>query len=477
MTPTEFVTGLLVGFLAVVASLHAVLRRRNPNAALWWIGVVWTVPILGPALYYFFGINRIERKAARLRRHAQIEKKAQFPALSRAEKEKSFQVEFGNLGSLAQLVERVIHLPLLSGNRITPLINGDEAYPAMLNAIEKAEKSIGLSTYIFENDPSGGFFIDALARAAARGVEVRVLIDDVGSGVKWRSVFNELRAHKVSVAYFLPTFVPWRMAYMNLRNHRKILTIDGHLAFSGGMNISQNHVLKTNPQHPAQDIHFQIEGPVVSQIQDAFRLDWHFTAGEELSGAAWFPELTSIGTVFARGIADGPDEDFEKCKWTLLGALAHARKSVRIVTPYLIPDASLLAGINLAAFSGVRVDILLPQKNDMALVHWATQAMLWQVLERGCRVWRTPPPFDHTKLLIVDDGWTLFGSTNWDHRSLRLNFEFNMECYDKALAEKMSRLVDEKISTASSVTLQDVDSRPLPIKLRDGVARLFSPLL
>jgi cardiolipin synthase len=268
-----------------------------------------------------------------------------------------------------------------------------------------------------------------------------------------------------------------RMAYMNLRNHRKILTVDGKLAFTGSTNISDTHVLKLKPKKPYQDIHFRIEGPVVAQIQDTFRTDWHFTTGQLLEGEAWFPTLAEKGVMMARGIADGPDEDFEKCRWTILGALAHAKRSIRIVTPYFVPDMSLISALNVAAMSGIRVDIVLTDDNDLQIVDWASSAILWQVLERGCHVWRTPPPFDHAKLMVVDSGWTLFGSTNWDVRSLRLNFEFNVECYDETFAKKMEAWVDQKIAHAREVTLKQVDSRPLPIKFRDGIARLFAPHL
>jgi cardiolipin synthase len=267
------------------------------------------------------------------------------------------------------------------------------------------------------------------------------------------------------------------MAYMNLRSHRKLLTIDGRIAFTGGMNISESNLLKINPQNPCEDVQFQLLGPVVRQIQETFALDWIFTTQERLEGEVWFPKLAEIGSSLARGIPDGPDEDFEKCRWTILGALGHARKNIRIATPYLIPDRDIVTALNLAAMRGVRVDIALPESNDMRLVHWATQAILWQVLERGCHVWMTPPPFNHSKLMMMDGMWMLLGSTNWDPRSLRLNFEFNVECYDQPLTNQMEKLFDDRISKGRELTLAEVDSRPIPEKIRDGVARLFSPLL
>jgi cardiolipin synthase len=473
----HWILGTLAFTLSVITSSHAIVRRRDPRAALWWTGVAWVMPFFGSLLYYFFGINRIERKAARLRRRRTRTSPSPVHHYVRESEQEDVSPEVKHLSSLARLVGSVVHMPLTDGNTVTLLENGDEAYPAMLQAIDEAKRSVALCTYIFNNDRVGAQFVEALARAVKRGLQVRVLIDDVGSGFAWKSICRALTERQVPVAYFNPTLVPWRAVYMNLRDHRKILVADGRVAFTGSMNISEGHQLSLSSASPCQDIHFRLEGPVVAQIQDTFRTDWHFSTNEALDGETWFPPLENKGEILARGIADGPDEDFEKCRWTILGALAHARKSIRIMTPYFVPDSGLITALNVAALSGIRVDIVLTDHNDLILVDWAARAMLWQVLARGCRVWRTPPPFNHAKLMVIDGGWTLFGSTNWDSRSLRLNFEFNVECYDDELAVKMEHLIDAKIATARQVTLAEVDARPLPIKLRDGIARLFSPHL
>ena len=460
--------GILYVFPAIIASTHAILKRRDPHAAAWWVVVVWILPLAGPFLYYFFGINRIERKSARLRKRKSAKESSPKLLHSKPPPAPSLPPETRHLSKLSNLVGRIISQPLTFGNTVMPLIGADEAHSAMIRAIDGAQNSVGLSTYIFKNDSIGQKFIDALARARERRVEVRVLIDDVGAGFFWSGVDNKLRQGKAPVAYFLPALTPWRMAYFNMRNHRKILTVDGKIAFTGSMNIGA---------FPITDTHFRLEGPVVAGIQETFRLDWAFTTGEFLGGDSWFPNHSQTGQTAARGISSGPDEDFDNCRWILLSALVNATKSIRIVTPYFVPDATLINALNLAAMSGVRVDIVLPQINDLALVRWASQAMLWQVLQKGCRVWRTPPPFDHSKLMIIDDSWALIGSSNWDRRSLRLNFEFDLECYDKDLAAALTRIVDGKIASAREVTLAEVDSRSLPVRLRDGASRLFSPLL
>jgi cardiolipin synthase len=212
-------------------------------------------------------------------------------------------------------------------------------------------------------------------------------------------------------------------------------------------------------------------------LQEAFTNDWAFTTGEALDGESWFPPLTESGNVIARVITDGPDADYDKLRLTLLAALAEAQTSAQILTPYFLPDNALITALNLAALRGVRVDIILPQKNNLPFVHWASRAMWWQVLGRGCHVWLTPPPFDHSKLMIVDGHWVLLGSANWDARSLRLNFELNVECYGREFAREMEKVIGKKISGAHEVTLTEADGRSFPAKLRDAVARLFSPYL
>lgn len=218
-------------------------------------------------------------------------------------------------------------------------------------------------------------------------------------------------------------------------------------------------------------------GPVVAHLSEAFVNDWQFTTGEALRGEKWFPLLTQSGEMLARGIEAGPDENFERLRWVIIGALNAARRSVLIVTPYFLPDTGIISGLNAAAMRGVEVDILLPERSNLPYVHWATFGQLWQVLERGCHVRLTSGQFDHSKVMIVDDAWALFGSANWDARSLRLNFEFNVECYSAEFCTQLMQMAKDSLSDSRALSLEEVDARRLPIKLRDGVARLFTPYL
>jgi cardiolipin synthase A/B len=473
---SQFWPHLAAGFdllAALLASLHALLNKRDSRAATLWIGLIWLLPLFGPVLYLGLGVNRIRRRAVSLGVHKTFSR-AIPDDLGEPEHEGA-----EHLKMLARTVSRVVAQPLTAGNKIEPLVNGDAAFPAMLAAIESAKTSVTLSTYIFDNDATGRQFAAALGRAVERKVEVRVLIDAAGTRYSWPPITWRLAHARIPFAKFLPAsvFTPWRVATVNLRNHRKTLVVDGQIAFTGGMNIRHGNVLASHPNHPVQDLHFRVEGPLVAKLQEAFANDWAFATREMLADNRWFPELKASGNVIARAVPDGPDHDFEKLHLTFLAALAEAQSSIQIVTPYFLPDVALIAALNLAALRGVRVDIILPAKSNLPPVHWASRSMWWQVLERGCHIWLTPPPFDHSKLMIVDGHWVSFGSANWDARSLRLNFELNVECYGRVFAQEMENVILKKISGAREVTLAEADHRALPVKLLDATARLFSPFL
>jgi cardiolipin synthase A/B len=471
----------------IAASVHAILVKRDNRSTIGWVGLIWLSPVFGAIAYAVLGVNRIRSRASRLRagtRTVTHELAGAVPSAARLAE--SIGPEQAPLRSLETLVGQVTDRPLVDGNAIEPLTGGDQAYPRMLEAIDAATRSIGLASYIFDNDPTGRIFAEALARAVQRGVEVRVLIDGIGSTYTFPSIVGVLAGKGVRVERFLPTSVPVYFPYANLRNHRKIMVVDGAIGFTGGLNIRDGCWLAHGPAHPVRDMHFELRGPVVTQLLEVFVEDWEFATGEQLVNPAadglrdgpWVPNLAFAGTALARGVRYGPDDpDIGRIKLVLVGALAAAQKTVRIMTPYFLPDDAICQALDVAAMRGVQVDIVLPDQNNLALVSWASTAMLWQVLGRGCNVWMSPPPFDHTKLMVVDGSWALFGSGNWDDRSMRLNFEFNVETYDRPLAARIDSHIAGVIGRSRPKTLAEVDSRSLLVRLRDGIARLFSPYL
>ncbi|HET9679984.1 MAG TPA: cardiolipin synthase [Gammaproteobacteria bacterium] len=480
LTWTSFGWLLLIAavIFSIACSIHALLYRRDYRSTVGWIALLWLVPIIGPVLYLMLGINRINRRA--WRRFSPRRKRIQAGFEQVSEKQFSLLPEARHDRALRELMvlgDNINPQPLTRGNDVQMYSEAEDAFAAMLLAIKEARRSVCIATYIFCYDKIGQQFVLALRDAQRRGVEVRVLIDYIGCRMNNSSAEQHLKAEGIPVEYFLPVFFPLGAAHFNLRNHRKLLTTDGCIGFTGGMNITDDHICSEKYPQGCEDVHFRLEGPVVRHFQETFATDWYFTADEVLDGKRWFCDHDVVGDVVARGIAHGPDEAFERLRLLLEGAVSSARHSIQIVTPYFLPEEALIHALVAASLRGVRVELYIPQENDHPMVQWASQTGLWQVMEHGIHVWQLTGCFDHSKLMIVDDEWVLLGSSNWDPRSLRLNFEFNVECYSPVLATQISDLIQAKRWNAAPLTRDDIENRSLTTRLRNGLARLMTPYL
>jgi len=469
-------TGWAVGILA---ALHALLWKRDPRAALGWISFCLLVPWLGALAYALLGVNRLKTHAQQLGEDWPIcDDIAPGHAGAGSAGDPTCAVDLPpELAALDHLGQRVTGLPLVGGNRVQPLHDGEQAYPAMLDAIGRAARTVWLSTYIFDTDGTGRAFIDALAAAAARGLDVRVIVDGIGEKYSRPRAAKLLRARSVQVARFLPPRLLKPNLHMNLRNHRKLLLLDGELAFTGGMNIGDRHLAGRldNPRRVI-DLQFRVEGPVVLQMEQIFLEDWAFATGTAVTPPR-ARSLPPVGPAACRSVTDGPDEDLDRLNWILHGAFAAARRRLVIMTPYFIPDRPLIAALVGVALRGVRVDIVLPGLNNLPYCHWATRHLLWELLAHGVKVWYQPPPFVHSKLLLLDDAYALIGSANIDSRSLRLNFELGLEVVDRDFNAELSDHVERCLAVSRPVTQAEVDGRPFLVRVRDGLARLASPYL
>ena len=302
-----------------------------------------------------------------------------------------------------------------------------------------------------------------------------MIVDGIGSGWLLSPVFHRVKAAGVPVGRFMHSYMPWRMPFLNLRTHKKILVVDGRIGFTGGMNIADENRLAAKPRHPVQDTHFRAEGPVVAQLMSAFAADWSFVMNEDLEGDAWYPPIAAGGTAAARVITSGPDQDLEKMEYAVLQAISCARASIHLMTPYFLPDDQLVTALGLAAMRGVAVDVVLPTHSNHRLVDWATRATIGPMLREGARAWLGPPPFRHSKIMVIDGEWSLIGSSNWDMRSFRLNFELCMEVYDAALAKTLQRFVTE--NRGSPLSEEVLARASWPVRLRNAAVRLMMPYL
>ncbi|MEA3177593.1 MAG: cardiolipin synthase [Gammaproteobacteria bacterium] len=461
---SDIVVPLIHLVLAAGVTVHVLLTKREAGSSVAWIGLSWLAPILGSVLYLLLGINRVKRRAQSLRRPRPA------PRARRTAKSRS-----DHFAALELAGERITGRPTEDGNSIDVLRNGDNAYPQMLAAIDAATQSIALSSYIFRADAAGIPFIDALLRAKQRGVEVRVLIDGYGGGYFTSSTYHRLHRADVPAARFLHSTLPWRMPFLNLRSHKKILGIDGRSVFTGGLNIGAENLTQTHPKHPVFDTHFKFEGPVVAQLIDVFAADWLFATQERLSGDAWFPALAPTGDSTARVVTSGPDNDLEKIEFVILQALSCARTSIRIMTPYFLPDERIITALSLAAYRGVEVDLVLPEHSNHPTVDWGSRVQMGPLLKAGGRVWTYPAPFNHSKLMTIDDLWAMVGSANWDVRSFRLNFELDLEVYHSGVVREINSLITAH--QGARLNPSTLEGRSFPLRLRDGAARLLVPYL
>jgi cardiolipin synthase len=472
---------VILNLLSLAVAVHALLNKRDPRAALAWIIVCLTLPGVGVTLYWLMGMNRIRTRARRWQDRGEglFVGEAESPCEHSAKLRTPFHTQ--NYQLQRHLGDSVTRRPLLNGNSVVPLYNGEQAYPAMLKAIRQARHSIALSSYIFDTQFCGREFVQALIEKAEAGVAVRVLVDGLGECYSWPRVHTLFAGTAVQVVRFLPLSLLRRGMHLNLRNHRKLLIADGLVGFAGGMNISQRHLVQkkredARPRQRVADIHFKIEGPVVSQMLDVFQEDWQFAGGAPFD-APDIPPCLEDSDSLCRGISAGPNEDYEKLVWIVVGALNCARKRVSIMTPYFIPDRSMVTAMNSAALRGVNVEIVLPVKNNLPYVHWASRGAFWELLEYGVKIYYQPPPFAHSKLLLMDDHYALIGSANMDPRSQRLNFEFNLEVYDKSFNAKMRHHFDTTVEKSRQVSLEEMDRRSVWLKMRDNFFRLFTPFL
>jgi cardiolipin synthase len=310
---------------------------------------------------------------------------------------------------------------------------------------------------------------------------VRVLIDAVGARYSVPSIVGYLREGGVDAKVFNGRIiVGLRLPYANLRTHRKILVVDGAVAFAGGMNIRQGFTTEFAGDASARDTHFRIRGPVVADIFAVAAEDWNFATDERLDGEAWRVGEVAVepgSPVFMRALPSGPDASLETNHKMLMGAFSVASRSIRIMSPYFLPDRELISALTTAARRGVDIDIVVPAANNLVLVDRAMTAQFDQVLRSYCRVWRAQGAFDHSKLLAIDGTWAFVGSSNLDPRSLRLNFEIDLEVLDAGFAGNIDARIAAVIDGATPVTMAELRARPFPVRLVDRLLWLGSPYL
>lgn len=482
--------GTLVHLLGSgAASWHLLRTPRESTVALLWLLLIWLFPVIGIAAYFSFGVHRAPAQAWRRRaaRESFWESRADagrpavyWNALPPA-------VPADRIPEAARAVCRSLDsllpdYPLLDGNRFDLLRCGDEAYPAMLEAIAGARHHVHLQSFILANDRVGREFLSALLDRARAGVEVRILYDRFGSThavvsgflKPWRKRDPRMRLAGWSQASLLR-----RQFQLHLRNHRKTMIVDGTVAFTGGINLGEAN--RTAPGRPAiRDLHIRARGPIARQLQHAFLSDWSFMTGEapeRLLCEEHFPVAPGGAGAAARIIPGGPDRPQDLIADSLFACIRVARRQVLAITPYLIPPRDLLRALRIAALEGIEVRLVVPRVNNHWYAGYAGAALYDELLEAGVRIHERRPPFLHTKAMVVDDELTMLGTANLDARSLSLNYETNLLVADSGLAGRVKQQIWEEIGESRELTLETWRKRPAARRVLENACNLLAPIL
>ncbi|RAP75303.1 cardiolipin synthase [Paenibacillus montanisoli] len=469
----------LLIFIFQIAMIIA-LEYRHPAKTVAWLLILFGLPVIGFAMYYFLAQDyrrrRDYRRSKTLNADAPMRK-----ALERCKlvsgREDMHGKEFGGQDRFFHMLQRQADAPITSCNETKVLSDVEAAYEAIFRAIGEAKHHVHVEFYTIRHDSAGQRLKEALIRKAKEGAEVRVVVDGIGSVELGKAYVQELTRAGVKVRCFLPPRIAFFEKRMNFRNHRKIVVVDGLTGFVGGINIGDEY-LGGNPKLGFwRDTHLQLRGDAVYFLQEVFMKDWWYTAKERLSGPAYWPEHRCSGSEQVQIVHCGPGGMEDAILEVVYAAVAAARSRIYIETPYFIPDPGLAAALRTAAQSGVDVRLIIPYIPDTKLVLSATLSYAEDMLAAGVRVYRYRKGFMHAKVIIVDRLMASVGTANMDMRSFHSNFEINALLFDEKGIERLEADFFRDMEDSSEVDLAQFRKRPLRQKAGEAVARMLSPLL
>jgi len=458
-----------------VVALFVVVHKRRPTAALAWLTVIFFQPWVGVVLYLLIGRHRLPRRRTRqyrrlIRRLEHLKK--QFDGHPHV-----IHPELGPQCKAAiTLAARYGSMPILDGNSVTLISDTNHVIQRLTADIEQAKDHIHMLFFIFRNDDTGRRIVQALKQAAKRGVKCRLLLDTVGSWSALLSISHDLKEAGIEVYDALPVgFLRRRASRIDLRNHRKIVVIDGITAYTGSQNIvDDNYGFKNLVWY---DLTARLNGPVVQELQTVFLEDWHFRTDQLLDEPGIFPQPEAFGTVPAQVLPSGPDDPIESYQRLVVAVLHSARERVVITTPYFVPDEPFLQAMEVVAQRDVVVNLIVPVKTDHPLIDMAGQAYFEELLEAGVRIFTYENGLLHAKTITVDDSIAFLGSSNFDIRSFSLNFEINLLLYGREATQNLRERQMEYLHNSRAIDLSQWKKHGSFKRLGHDIAKLFSPLL
>jgi cardiolipin synthase len=465
---------------AIPVAIMIVLEKRSPSKTVAWILTLIIFPIIGMVFYLFFGQEYRKQK---------IFSRKGIKGLSKIRELSSRQLrEIGkthlNLNEEARKNENIIRLLLnnsnsllTTGNQLKILKNGNETFNAIFEAIKNAKHHIHLEYYILADDKIGNRLKELLIEKKKEGIEIRIIIDDVGSWSLKEKFISELRKNGIELYPFMEVRFPRLTSKMNFRNHRKIAIIDGEIAFTGGINFADRYIEGVKKLGVWRDTHLQIEGDAVASLQVIFAADWYFVINENLSGPKYFPSFTEAVGTPVQISASGPDSDWKNIEQAFLAAISNAKEKIYITTPYLMPTQQIVSALEIASLSNVDVRIIIPEKSDAITSKWCSFSFVEKLLEAGVKIYFYTKGFTHSKFMIVDEVFSTIGTTNLDFRSFETNFEVNAFIYETEFTKNLEKLFITDLKNSRQIKLAEWKMRPWHFKVRESMAHIISPML
>ena len=469
-------------FANIVAAIAAIiLERRNPAASAAWVTVIFMLPVAGIVLFFLLSQNISARKLYKLSEFEEMKIDSSLKNQINEIKKGTyrFSTEEGKLW------QDMIHLNQLYGrayysqnNSVEFITDGRQMFDTMMQDIMSARETINIMFFIVKNDETGRQFIDALTQKAREGVEVRLLLDSMGSRQINDRVLRDFLDAGGKRAYFFPRKLNLVNFDFNYRNHRKLAVIDGIIGYTGGFNIAREYLGLKKKFGYWRDTHIRITGQSVQDINARFILDWRTASKEKIVlSEAFYSGVISEGNTGIQIVSSGPDSVKEEVKRSLMKMITSAERSIYVQTPYFVPDDSILESLKMAAQCGVDVRVMIPCMPDHPLVYWATYSYAGELVKSGGRVFIYENGFLHSKTMVVDGEVGTVGSANFDRRSFSLNFESNAFIYDKKEAQTMERIFCEDLKECRELTISLYENRSRTIKVKEVAARLLSDLL
>lgn len=472
--PTQFqlLVALAYELLLLITLLLIILRKKEPSGVLGWSLTVVFFPLIGLLAFYTFGITKIPRNLRRKIKHRDSFEQ------HRPESALTVPSPGPQWDAVARMLENLEEAPRRCGNRFELLGRGAAAFERMFEAIQKARHHVHVETYIFRSDGLGQQLLEILIERVRAGLEVRLIVDSVGT-LRGGDILRLLRRAGGEAAAFMPIlskrFTP------NLRNHRKIVVVDGELAFIGGLNVGEEYLGHIRRRDRGwADMHFELEGPAVWDVQAIFAEDWSFCTGQNLEDAAYYPDLPAAadGGSALQVIGGGPDRELNPVRQAFFATINGATKTLRVATPYVVPDTALRDALKTAALRGVRVQILTQGwPPDYVLVSLCSSYFFAELMAAGIEIHRYGAGMMHSKLLVADDEYAVVGSANLDNRSLLLNFELAAMLDTPADVAAVVQRFEEDLQEAEFVDPETWPDRPRWRRLAENAARLLAPLM